>query len=177
MRDYFKTTYTADEYKRLEDLKDAAMEQNKLLNSKLDQAMSDISKHGQTIASLEQEREALLWQIERTVDDKVELPQDVAEALQSYRDEGHDVDYIIRALSSFSHGTPLPRLQVIKAFAANNRGFDLINALVNGYTVEPTPRDKVKQLIEKWYTDPGDVTDAELYGLSDDIIELLQTTS
>ncbi|MGN7359974.1 hypothetical protein ACTHPF_26715 [Paenibacillus sp. SAF-054] len=141
-------------------------------------AIDDLAKHAQTIVDLQNEKLRLQQEVDRARDvQKVELPRDVADALQSYRDEGHDVDYIIRMLSTFSHGTPLPRLQVLKAFASNNRGFDLINALVNGYTVEPTPRDKVKRLIEKWYTDPGDVTDAELYELSDGIIELLQKSS
>ncbi|KHF33432.1 hypothetical protein CM49_04380 [Paenibacillus sp. P1XP2] len=171
----YKNVYTAEEYKRLEDLKEAAIQQVELYRGQLDEALTDVMKHGKTIKKLEEEKAMLLQQIERTVDEqKVELPREVGLALESFKDDGHDVDQIIRLMLS-----ALPnygRLQAVRSYAANN-GWEFVSALVNGYTIEPEPRDKVKQFIEKWYGDPGDITDAELYELADGIIDLLQTSS
>ncbi|MFU1797632.1 hypothetical protein ACM1RC_27460 [Paenibacillus azoreducens] len=141
-----------------------------------DKAIDDLAKHAETIKNLREEIAMLLQQIERTVDEqKVELPREVAEALKSFWDDGHDVDKIIRLMLSSLPNSP--RVRAIRSYAISNGG-EFVSALVKGYTVEPEPRDKVKQFIEKWYTEPnGDDTDAELYELADGILDLLQQTS
>lgn len=87
---------------------------------------------------------------------KVSLPQEVAGAIQSFRDEGKDVDYIVRAMVAKSWGTPTKRLQILLDYAANN-GFKLISALVNGYTVERDMSSLEKEItvmIDEWVTGP-----------------------
>lgn len=176
MRNFFKTNYTAEEYNRLAELKDAAIEQVGLLTKKLDQALTELAQHGKTINALEEEKAMLLQQIERSVDEqKVELPREVGLALESFKDDGHDIDQIIRLMLSALPNSE--RLQAVRSYATSN-GWEFVSALVNGYTIELEPREKVKQFIEKWYTTPGgDTTDAELYELSDGIIDLLQKSS
>lgn len=155
----YKNVYTAEEYKRLAELKDAAIEQNKLLNNKLEQAMADISKHGQTIASLEQERAALLWQIERTVDEqKVELPRKVAEAIESCRTAGMSNMSIIKSLDVIPQlfrdydSTVQSALIVILDFSRKLTAQDcLLDALVNGYTIEKTRDDRLREKMEEAY--------------------------
>lgn len=181
----YKNVYTAEEYKRLEDLKEAAIQQVELYRGQLDEALTDVMKHGKTIKKLEEEKAMLLQQIERTVDEqKVELPREVAEAVSLCRSAGmSDLDIIksldvIPQLFRDYNSSVLNSLSVIHEYSKKLLCGDLLlQALVKGYNIEPEPRDKVKQFIEKWYGEPGDVTDAELYELADGIIDLLQTSS
>lgn len=164
--------YTQAEYRELSEINDYIQRQR-------DKAIDDLAKHAQTIVDLQNEKQMLLQQIERAVDEqKVELPWEVAEAIEFCLDQWKGFSEI----SVFGWFLDISKFDsskvgmAIKEFA-RIRPLDYMRALVNGYTVELSPRDKVKQLIEKWYTDPGDVTDAELYELSDGIIELLQKSS
>jgi hypothetical protein len=173
----YKNLYTAEEYNRLKELNEIALEQNEILKQQRDKVIEDLAKHAQTIVDLQNEKLMLLQQIERTIDEqKVDLPREVAEAIESIKADGNDIDYIIESLLAVYPSRGTNRLEIIRSFALKN-GYNFISALVNGYTVELEQRDKVKQFIEKWYAVPGDVTDAELYELSDGIIDLLQKSS
>ncbi|GIP25518.1 hypothetical protein J23TS9_06480 [Paenibacillus sp. J23TS9] len=182
----YKNVYTADEYKRLEELKDAALEQNGIFKQQRDKAIGDLARHAQTIVDIQNEKLVLLQQIERTIDEKkVRLPWDVANALKALTDAKYSTFGIMHHGNKPEYAEDHhDELRIIQTFCNTTTPDDqpsngdlIILALVNGYTVELEPRDKVKQLIEKWYAVPGDVTDAELYDLSDGIIDLLQKTS
>ncbi|MBB3132163.1 hypothetical protein FHS19_006890 [Paenibacillus rhizosphaerae] len=140
-----------------------------------DEAIDDLARHAQTIVDLQNEKLRLQQEVDRArSDQKVELPRNVAEALdRRFKIEGADWPEVI--YDSFTHQAD-PTKGIITNFAADNFP-DFICALVNGYTFKLEPRDKVKQFIEKWYAVPGDVTDSELYELSDGIIDVLQKSS
>ncbi|GIO57968.1 DUF1642 domain-containing protein [Paenibacillus cineris] len=172
--------YSQAEYRELGDI-------NEIIQRQRDKAIDDLAKHAQTIVDLQDEKLRLQQEVDRARDkQKVELPREVAEAIEQLKNADlssfgimHFIDHISEVKNHQWH-QPLRVLRKFTFLDTNQYtgGCELLmNALVNGYTVEPTARDKVKQLIEKWYTDPGDVTDAELYELSDGIIDLLQKSS
>lgn len=174
----YKNVYTAAEYKQLQELNEAALEQNKILRRQLDEVTRDLARHGLTIKELEKERFMLLQQIERAVDEqKVELPREVAEAIEDFRKDGNDVDYIIRNLTKSVGpiGTPSRRLQTLKDFASENRGYDLIMALINGYTIEPTPSEKlaakVEGLLKEWFDPDGSLSAEHIHQATQQIVE------
>lgn len=173
--DSYKNVYTAEEYNRLKELNEIALEQNGILKQQRDKAIEDLAKHAQTIVDLQNEKLMLLQQIERTIDEQtVELPREVAKALdRRIKIEGADLPELI--YDSFTNQTD-PTKGKISVYAADNFP-EFIRSLVNGYTFKLEPRDKVKQFIEKWYDEPGDLTDESLYELSDGIIDLLQKSS
>lgn len=76
------------------------------------------------------------------------LPKNVAEAIEYFRNKEnlnnseivwqvHQVD------QNLKHG------EVIRDYAADNYD-DFLRALVNGYEIEETPEDKVRDLVTKW---------------------------
>jgi deoxyadenosine/deoxycytidine kinase len=80
--------------------------------------------------------------------DKVTLPREVAEAIEDLRKDHYDNRALI---DEIYEGATRP---VLQAYAEAN--FDtLLNALVNGYEIEKSPEDKVreyfKQLSECWF--------------------------
>ncbi|OBZ08016.1 hypothetical protein [Bacillus sp. FJAT-26390] len=121
------------------------------LNRELGESRADELLATQSADRLSTENDTLKAQLEAK---KVVLPKEVAEAIEDYRSGGHDTDYIIRALASRSGGMPLPRLQTLLDYAADH-GHQLIDALVNDFTVEEplTTEDKLEakfeQLLEK----------------------------
>lgn len=67
---------------------------------------------------------------------KVVLPREVAEALDNFRHDGRDNDYIVEWLAhKFDQVEPTDRLATLKRYAKVYGG-NLVQALVNGYTVE-----------------------------------------
>ena len=120
--DPYKRIYTAQEYKELQNLNEAALEQNKLLKRQLDEVYA--------------------------AKKKVELPTEVAAAIESFQKEGRDVDYIISSLINTGPGTPTERLTILRKFSLIY-GDLLVQALANGYTIEQTPAEKLHAKIEQ----------------------------
>ncbi|WP_055108928.1 hypothetical protein [Paenibacillus ihumii] len=120
---------------------------SQLIAQQRDKAINDLAKHAQTLVDIQNELNAMR--------EKVMLPRDVAEAIESFRDEGHDNDYIMRYLARdlSNGGTPSNRLVTLKNYSRENGG-QLIQALANGYTVEQSPEERlhaeVKELLGDW---------------------------
>lgn len=77
---------------------------------------------------------------------KPTLPREVASAIESLRNEGRDNYSIIRII----FGTPKSQEETdIQSFAyeiSGKKNVDLLmSALINGYTVEQTPEDKLRE--------------------------------
>lgn len=79
--------------------------------------------------------------------DKVKLPKQVAESIEKLRSHdfevtNHDIIYAFAASKSNEY-------PALVEFASNDRNFDtLLKALVNGYEVEQTPEDKVREFYQ-----------------------------
>lgn len=110
----------------------------------------------QELLQLREERAELMRQnarLQKALDEeietkKVELPWYVADAIEDFRVEGKDVDYIIQQLTvSLPFGTS-QRLRVLREFAIDN-GLMLVRALVNGYKVDAksTPEDRLNDIL------------------------------
>ncbi|PAD73944.1 hypothetical protein [Paenibacillus campinasensis] len=150
------------------------------LRRRFNKSIDDLARHARELVELKEERTTLLQKIERAVDEdakKVELPREVAEAIEDFRKDGHDVDYIMRNLVKASPDRTR-RLQILQDFSLS-RGSELIMALINGYTVEQTPgkrlHAKVEELIYSWLDSPVDEAGAEeIHRLADRIVEQAQ---
>ena len=122
----YKNVYSAEEYKQLQELNEAALEQNKILKRQLDEAMEK---------------------------QKVELPRKVVEAIEGFRELGwepHDIFQISYDPTDGQWSSELNKYITIKSNGARK----LMEALVNGYMVEQTPAEKlhtkVEELIFNW---------------------------
>ena len=75
---------------------------------------------------------------------KVTLPREVAEAIEGLRRLGKDNRWIIEAANGITNGTYSMK---IRAFAYKDGGnFDkILTALVNGYEIEKSPEEKVRE--------------------------------
>jgi hypothetical protein len=85
---------------------------------------------------------------------KPTLPREVANAIESLRNEGRDNYSIIRII----FGTPKSQLETdIQSFAyeiSDKKNVDLLmSALINGYEVEQSPEDKLRE----YYADIIDI--------------------
>jgi predicted mannosyl-3-phosphoglycerate phosphatase (HAD superfamily) len=81
--------------------------------------------------------------------DKVKLPREVAEAIEKIREKGGRNYAIIRAAIKLSEASAEEKVisdWVIKNFQDNLDA--LIIALVNGYEIEKSPEDKVREYYE-----------------------------
>ncbi|MDR4318734.1 Protein of uncharacterised function (DUF1642) [Niallia circulans] len=81
---------------------------------------------------------------------KPTLPREVANAIESLRNEGRDNYSIIRII----FGTPKSQLETdIQSFAyeiSGKKNVDLLmSALINGYEVEQSPEDKLREYYDK----------------------------
>lgn len=90
---------------------------------------------------------------------KVTLPREVAEAIEGLRRLGKDNRWIIEAANGVTTGTHSLK---IRSFAyEDSENFDtLLDALVNGYEIEKTPEEKVREYYDDLYViasnyDPG----------------------
>lgn len=173
-------TYTEAEYNAIRGQLDQASEHKRfaesVANQKInecnklrrqhDKAIDDLARHAKELAGLRQERQMLLETIEKAAGEQplMELPRDVVDALQSFFDDGYDVDHIVKCLLRISSGHSFPRLESIREYAAAH-GYEFICALANGYTAEKTPeerlRAKVEELLYKWLDSPVDDAGAE----------------
>jgi hypothetical protein len=79
--------------------------------------------------------------------EKVKLPKEVAEAIERLRNEGASVHEIVY---DYASGNVLySQYNKLADFASDN--FDtLLKALVNGYEVEMTPEEKVREYYDRW---------------------------
>ncbi|WP_176222081.1 DUF1642 domain-containing protein [Tuberibacillus sp. Marseille-P3662] len=79
--------------------------------------------------------------------EKVVLPKYVADAIKELQ-KYHDNQKIVYL--AFKAGSLAKNIQIIANFAADN--FDeFLNALVNGYEVEQTPEERIKQKFDHAY--------------------------
>ena len=84
--------------------------------------------------------------------EKVKLPVEVAEAIEAHRKCHHDNAIIIS--QSFEVKDNGAHRNSIRDFASDN--FDtFLQALVNGYEVEETPEDKVREYFKQLNDDHG----------------------
>lgn len=148
------------------------------LLSQRDKAINDLARHAQSIVDLQNEKLRLQQEVDDAMDvQKVELPREVAEAIEDFRRDGRDVDYIIRSLtrSAGPIGIPSRRLQTLQDFADENRGYDLVMALINGYTIEQTPAEKltakVEKLLKEWFDPDGSLSAEHIHQATQQIVE------
>ena len=93
---------------------------------------------------------------------KVKLPKEVAEAIETLRSHDFNVtnhDILFIYAESYNNGYPA----LVKF---NQSHFDvLLQALVNGYEVEETPKDKVREQYNspKHFYDADNDTDISVY--------------
>lgn len=110
------------------------------LKRKLEQANREKELLKEEINELIQERKTLLEQIERTVDErKVQLPRKVAEALDWHKKKGWvywEYQVISRLFNENITDQAVLDLRNYIQDSWNDRFIKLLDALVNGYTVE-----------------------------------------
>ncbi|MFC3768320.1 hypothetical protein [Paenibacillus sp. GCM10012303] len=130
------------------------------------------------VRTLEYEKQLLLDSVERAVSEAPQpmvVPRNVATALQSYRDDGHDVDYVIKNLIDVPF-RPRERLKVLADFGRGN-GYMLVCALVNGFVAE-SPDDRlrsgIKEILDKWDADTAGGVFPDKVPLTDRITEFVQ---
>lgn len=118
---------------------------------KYGQSEKNIDRLTDNVAQLKRENQRLMNEVDEAREvKKVPLPKEVAEALDSYFREGNDVDFIVRTLSLNSGESARDRLKTIKRFAASN-GFEFTAALANGYTVEQTKEERLREGLKTIY--------------------------
>jgi hypothetical protein len=105
------------------------------------------------VAKLKEERQMLLNTIERSVEEqqKVILPREVAEAIEYFREPPlfSNFDIIVLATRKEQPGDNRHTLALIN-YARNNID-NFVMALVNGYTVEQTLQERIRQGVQKIY--------------------------
>ena len=84
---------------------------------------------------------------------KVVLPKDVAEAIENLRDFGlTDYGIIVESADTTRKGNEIDELRIIRKFTFESEGDGaqiILQALVNGYEVEQTPEDRLREYYEK----------------------------
>lgn len=159
-------------------------EYNEILQQR-DKAIDDLAKYAQELAELKSERQMLLETIEKAAGERklVELPLKVVDAIEYLKQFGtkNMLAMILRGqVTGWVLGNNPKRELAITILRSHEFG-DILNALVNGYTVEKTAekttkeqlKEKVVALIDEWYnssvTDAG--YEAEIQQLADRIVE------
>jgi len=157
----YKNVYTSVEYKQLQELNEAALEQNKILKSQLDKAIGDLAHHAQSIVDLQKEKLRLQQEVDdATRGQKVALPAEVAEAIEECRVQwtGFSKTSVFGWFLSIDKFDSSKAGLTIKEFA-KTRPLDYMTALVNGYTIEQTPSEKltakVEGLLKEWFDPEG----------------------
>ncbi|MGW8823405.1 hypothetical protein ACWGNU_14890 [Paenibacillus lautus] len=179
----YKNVYTAAEYKQLQELNEAALEQNKILKRQMEDACSKLAKHAQDLIELRNDKAMLLQQIERSLyEQKVELPVDVAISLGYCREAGMSNMHIIASLDVIPQlfrdycSSVLNSLTVIRDYSKKLGSDDrLLEALVNGYTIEQTPAEKltakVEGLLKEWFDPDGSLSAEHIHQVTQQIVE------
>jgi len=143
-------------------------EYNEILQQR-DKAIDDLAKYAQELVDLQQERAELLQTIEKAAEEQrlVELPRDVAAALDSTGGPGH-----VLAIISANQAYFTERQRILREFATN-RPDDFLSALVNGYTAEQTPRERFRAKVSAFLRDwSGSTLDEKLIEeLTEQIVE------
>ncbi|MGG1618277.1 hypothetical protein [Paenibacillus sp. NRS-1781] len=106
----------------------------------------------------------------------VEVPRDVAKAIDGYRWNGVDNDEIMRHLAIGIKG---PNVDVLRSYVLEGgNGHNLLRALLNGYTTVSEQDDaaamleSVTTLVQKWYHSPA--TDNGVEVLSQQICDFIR---
>ena len=81
--------------------------------------------------------------------DKVKLPHEVAQAIESLLADGWNNERIMIAALNTDGIAITERMRVLKSYAKESSD-ELMRALVNGYEAEETPEDKVRAMYELW---------------------------
>jgi hypothetical protein len=105
---------------------------------------------------------------------KVTLPREVAEAIAYYKSEGIDAKEIMRLITSDS-GHTLYDADIDALIIYGRKNFDsVLEALVNGYEVEKSQEEKVRDyyLKIKDVSNGDDIYDAQAYAI-ENTLELL----
>ncbi|MDU5949413.1 MAG: hypothetical protein E6Z15_20400, partial [Paenibacillus macerans] len=139
-------------------------------------AIDDLSRHAKELAALRQERQMLLETIEKATREQkpMELPREVVEALQSFFDDGYDIDHIVKCLLRISPGDGFPRLESIREYAVAH-GYEFICALAYGYTAEKTPEERLSNEIEEIILDWHEAPRGEVSVLTQRIVDHLKS--
>lgn len=120
-----------------------------------DKAIDDLAKHAKEMADLRQERQMLLETIERAAGEQelVELPRDVAEAIEWFREQKLTNEEIYEFSLDPQDGLYADILHSWSDTGPGD-GTMLMSALVNGYTIEQTPAERfqsdVQNLLKDW---------------------------
>jgi hypothetical protein len=124
------------------------------------EAHQELLQRREEVKELMAEKEILLQQIERTLDEqqplKVQLPKEVADAIEYVKKNNklgfiYDLDGIKRAFETL--GDPYG---IVWRYANHSRAQMILyfNALVNDYTVEETDADRIKRgvkaIVDGW---------------------------
>jgi pyridoxal/pyridoxine/pyridoxamine kinase len=106
-----------------------------------------------------------------TNENKVTLPREVVESLEKYKSKGESALEIIR-IANGDRGIWCPEL--MKFIEKENGVGDLLSALVNGYNVEKSPEDRVRDYYGriKDVSNGDDIYDAQAYAI-ETTLELL----
>lgn len=140
-------------------------EYNEILQQR-DKAIDDLAKYAQNIVDLQNE----LNQMRR----KIEVPRRVANAIETLSKMGWTAADMYESTMDPDRGE-FPN-QLVEFASVRGRQV-LLEVLVNGYTIEKTAEDRLKEkvaaLIDEWYnsseTDAG--YEAEIQQLADRIVE------
>ncbi|MEK3873682.1 MULTISPECIES: hypothetical protein [unclassified Paenibacillus] len=182
--------YTEAEYNGIQKKLDQAIEHKRfaesVANQKInecnklrrqhDKAIDDLAKHAKELAGLKEEKRILLETIEKAAGEQplMELPREVVDALQSFFDDGYDIDHIVKCLLRISPGDGFPRLESIREYAVAH-GYEFICALAYGYTAEKTPEERLSNEIEEIILDWHEAPRGEVSVLTQRIVDHLKS--
>ena len=84
--------------------------------------------------------------------EKINLPKEVAEAIEDFRRTQSLNRYILsKAYINDMDDNANERVKVVHKFCSENSNFEMfLQALVNGYEIEQTPEEKLRELYKKW---------------------------
>lgn len=128
-------------------------EYNEIMQQR-NKAIDDLAKHAQTIVDMQKEKLRLQDEVDQAMQrDRVELPRDVFNAIESFRDNGWSPEDIFLVSDRPDDGEWAATLYKWRTSSAS-AGRKLLNALVNGYTVEQTPAERLQAdihgLLKNW---------------------------
>lgn len=117
------------------------------------QVKRELLQRREEVAALREEKRLLQEEIEKlTAEKRVSLPREVAEAIEECKNAwnpfGDDIYLHFLNIDGFDERTTSGR---ILASYARSKPFEYMSALVNGYTVEQSPAERLKQGIQQIY--------------------------
>lgn len=79
---------------------------------------------------------------------EVTLPRDIAIIIENFREQGFKNNNILHSIHTVGSVDDV-NVRALKVFAYVQNNYDeLLSALVNGYTIEQTPEEKVREYYE-----------------------------